>query len=409
MPNILTIDYDPTYPKMVSHALEPLGYHVDSAKNGFLGLRMAKEIKPDLVIVDVMMPDMDGYEVTRQLRREPGFAHTPILVLTSQSDLQSKIASFEAGADDHVIKPFAPEELVVRVGALLRRSEAIKLALLNAGPTLQETARVIAVHSLRGGIGTSSLAVNLAIALRSLWECPTLLIDLVLMAGQVSLMLNGPLKRTWADIAGFNPKELDSDVIRSITTQHESGLYYISAPTYPTEAEMFTGGHLASALNLVRFSYNYIVADLPHDFSEITLHAIDAADLILLIMAPEMSSIRAAVVALDTYKKLNFGRDKVKLIMNTTFLHQGIVKEKIENALSYPITMTIPYLPEKFINAINKGQPLLSTQPNDTVSGLIEDFAFHISQERHRNNRPEEPTDSWKRVYKRFMQRKKKS
>ena len=69
------------------------------------------------------MPDIDGYEVTRLLRREPQFAHIPILVLTAQAGLQNKLKSFEAGADDHLTKPFEPEELAARLAALLRRAE----------------------------------------------------------------------------------------------------------------------------------------------------------------------------------------------------------------------------------------------------------------------------------------------
>jgi pilus assembly protein CpaE len=118
---------------------------------------------------------VNGYEVTRILRREPQFAATPILVLTAQSGLQDKLKSFEAGADDHLTKPFEAAELVVRVTALLRRLEAVKSSRTEV--PAREGARLIAVHSLRGGIGSSSLAVNLAVGLSALWREPTILLD----------------------------------------------------------------------------------------------------------------------------------------------------------------------------------------------------------------------------------------
>ena len=119
---------------MVARALEPLECKIHSAQNGNEGLSLAKKLKPDIIITDVMMPDMNGYELTRTLRREPEFAATPILVLTAQSGLEAKIQSFEAGADDHLTKPFEAAELAARVTALLRRLEAAKAPRPEAAP-----------------------------------------------------------------------------------------------------------------------------------------------------------------------------------------------------------------------------------------------------------------------------------
>jgi len=408
MPTILTIDDEPLYSRLISIALEPLGYQVDIAVNGKRGLELARQIQPDLIITDVMMPDITGYELIRQLRRDPAFAHTPILTLTSQSDLQDKIKSFEAGADDHVTKPFEVEELIVRVAALLRRAEAARASeKVVVAPQEKEAAQLIAVHSLRGGIGCSSLAVNLGVSLAGLWGTPTLLLDLVLMAGQVALMLNFPLKRTWADITHIEASELDAEVVRSVTNRHDSGTYFVSAPTYPSESEALKADWLNALLKAVRPQYDYIVTDIPHDFSDITIQALDVADVILLLMAPEMSSVRAAAAALDTYSKLDYPTDKIKLVLSNTFPRLGIPREKIEAALSFPITLAIPFVPDRFVEAINKGQPILFSQPEESVSALIEDFAFLLSKERHKKTRPAQPTAGWKRVYKRFSQRRK--
>ncbi len=156
---VLVIDDEPINHQLVARALEPLECKIHSAQNGNEGLSLAKKLKPDIIITDVMMPDMNGYELTRTLRREPEFAATPILVLTAQSGLEAKIQSFEAGADDHLTKPFEAAELAARVTALLRRLEAAKAPRPEAAP--QESACMIAVHSLRGGTGCSSLAVKL--------------------------------------------------------------------------------------------------------------------------------------------------------------------------------------------------------------------------------------------------------
>ena len=405
MTRILVIDDEPLYHKMIAHALEAEKYQLDFASSGNEGLQKAKINKPDLIITDVMMPDIDGYEVTRLLRREPQFAHIPILVLTAQAGLQSKLKSFEAGADDHLTKPFEPKELAARLAALLRRTESISPRTLPGAA--HEEARLIAVHSLRGGTGCSSLAVNLGVGLASLWKTPTILLDLTMVAGQVALMLNATLKRTWADIAKYKPAELDIDMLESIVGKHESGVAFIAAPTYPTEAETITGGILEASLQMLRKHYDYMVADLPHDFNDIVVRTLDTADVILLTTAPDVASIRAAAAALDTYSKLNYPPEKIKLILNATFPKHGLPKDKIEAALGVPIMVTIPYTPDLFVEAINFGQPLILSKPDEPIGGLLEDLAFFLSRDAHKKSRPENPTETWKRVYKRYSERKK--
>ncbi|KAF0108888.1 MAG: pilus assembly protein CpaE [Anaerolineaceae bacterium] len=404
MSRLLVIDDDPIYHKMIANALAEESYQIDFASNGKQGMEMAISLSPDLIITDVMMPDITGYEVARLLRRQPQFAQTPILVLTAQTGLQDKLKSFEAGADDHLTKPFEPAELAARLAALLRRAESARTSRLSPA---HEEAKFIALHSLRGGTGCSSLAVNLAVGLFSLWKTPTALLDLTMTAGQVALMLNSTLKRTWADVAHYSPAELDMDVIQSIVAKHESGLAFIAAPTYPTEAETIKGESLGAALRLLRSSYDYLVADLPHDLSDIAIQALDAADVILMLASPDMASLRAVAAGLDTYAKLNYPPEKIKLVLNWTFPRRGLAKEKIESALSVPVAITIPYTADLFVDAINYGQPFVVDKPGEPISGLLEDMAFLLSKDAHKKAKPANPTEAWQRVYKRYQERKK--
>jgi len=406
MTRILVIDDEPINHQLVAHALIPLQCEIHFAENGKAGISQARGLKPDLIITDVMMPDINGYEVARTLRREPQFAATPILVLTAQSGLQDKLKSFEAGADDHLTKPFDASELVVRVTSLLRRVEAVKLSGQKAAIT-HDGAQMIAVHSLRGGTGSSTLAVNLGIALTSLWRESTILLDLSMTAGQVALMLNMPLKRTWADIAHYSASELDADSLSSIVSTHESGLQFIAAPTFPSEVDTLRGETLGAALQIFKTQYEYIVADLPHDFSEFAIQSLDIANVILMVASPDMASIRAMIAATDTYEKLGYPKDKIKFVLNAPFPHSSLTQEKIESGLGISALATIPYVQDVFVNAINLGQPPVYQRPNDSVSGLLEDFAFHLSKDRHKKNKPEDPTDTWKRVYKHYQMRKK--
>ena len=405
MTSILVIDDESINHQLVARALMPLQCDIHFADNGKNGISQARSIKPDVIITDVMMPDVNGYEVARILRRDPQFAATPILVLTAQSGLQDKLRSFEAGADDHLTKPFDPTELIARVTSLLRRVEAVKSSRIEA--LTGESARMIAIHSLRGGAGSSTLAVNLGIGLSLLWREPVVLLDLTMTAGQVALMLNMTLKRTWADIARFTMGGLDWDSLSSIISGHESGVHFVAAPTFPSDAETLRGETLGMALQLIKGHYEYVVADLPHDFSEPAIQALDAADVILMMASPDMASIRAVIAALDTYEKLGYENEKIKLVLSAIVPHSSLSREKIETALGMPAIVTIPYVQDIFVDAINLGQPPVLNKPNEAVSALLEDFALFMSKDKHKKTKPETPTETWKRAYKRHQQRKK--
>ena len=402
MVRVLVIDDDRLIRKVVRKALTDLSYEVIETEDGLEALKKIKSIRPHAVIVDKMMPGIDGFEVTRRLRREPELSHIPILVLTGESDLQEKLAAFEAGADDYVVKPFAAAELAARLTVLLRRAKALEAA---QSQMLQKSdqARVIAVHSLRGGIGSSTLASNLAIGLNALWKSPTLLMDMVPNAGQQALMLNMSLKRTWADLGLIPPDELDINTLSAITRQHDSGLHLIASPKMPSDAEEVTSDHISVALKYLKTRYTYIVADLPHDFSSLTLEVLEAADVILLVVSPEIAAVRAASIALETYKQLNFPEEKIKVVLNWTFEREGLAHEAIESALHAPIHLVIPYGDRRFTNAINRGTPLLHEQPEDAISSLLEDFCFRLSKETHQSIAPASPSPAWHRLNERLQ------
>lgn len=407
MTRVLVIDDEAIFHTLVARALDGRGWEIHTAENGLGGLSLARSSPPDLIICDVMLPDLLGYEVVRSLRRELAFAETPILMLTAQAGLQDKLKAFEAGADEYLTKPFEPEELLARVMVLLRRASLARAAQAERPVVQAETAHLLAVHSLRGGTGCSSLAVNLALGLRNLWQTETLLLDLNMLAGQVALMLNAPLKRTWADIARFSPAELDLEAVTSIISHHESGLDFVAGPTNPSEAETITSQTFEGALRILKSRYAYVVADLAHDFQEITLQTLDLASLILLVASPDMASIRATAAALDTYAKLGYSLGRIKLVINATFPRLGLQHEKIATALGLPVSVIIPYSPDLFVEAINAGKPFLLQKPTDAVSALIEDYAFHISQPEQKKSKPENPSLTWQRVYKRYLERRK--
>ena len=118
---ILLVDDEPDILDFVSYNLKSEGYKVATAASGKAGVAKAKEFKPDLILLDVMMPEMDGIEACNQIRRLPGLENTIIAFLTARGEDYSQVAGFEAGADDYIAKPVKPKVLTSRLKALLRR------------------------------------------------------------------------------------------------------------------------------------------------------------------------------------------------------------------------------------------------------------------------------------------------
>lgn len=118
---ILVVDDDRNLRKIITTNLELAGYDVTSAASGVEAMQILEDLQPDLVLLDVMMPAMDGYETTRRIRKHPTNSHVPIILLTAKGEVEDKVAGFDAGADDYITKPFGPQEMLARVRAKIRR------------------------------------------------------------------------------------------------------------------------------------------------------------------------------------------------------------------------------------------------------------------------------------------------
>ena len=122
---VVVVDDDKNLRKIIATNLELAGFSVESAADGPEGLELIEKEPPDLVLLDLMMPHMDGYEVARAIRshHNPSVANIPIIILTAKGETEDKLRGFEAGADDYITKPFGPQELLARVRAKIRRVE----------------------------------------------------------------------------------------------------------------------------------------------------------------------------------------------------------------------------------------------------------------------------------------------
>lgn len=188
---ILIVDDDVDTLRLVGLMLQRQGYEISAASNGSQGLAKALEERPDLILLDVMMPDMDGYEVTRRLRKNPVTVAIPILMFTAKTQLDDKVTGFEVGADDYLTKPTHPTELQSHVKALLARAvHKEPKDIVTASP--EQHGYVIGVLSARGGLGVSSLAANLAAGIFTRTQSDVILAELTPGQGAFGINFDVP-------------------------------------------------------------------------------------------------------------------------------------------------------------------------------------------------------------------------
>ena len=149
MTKILVIDDEPSIINLVSAYLKPEGYEVYTAADGNVGLKAARAFKPDLIILDLMLPGIDGIELLTRLRRE---SDVYVIMLTARTDETDKIVGLSVGADDYVTKPFSPRELTARVKAALRR--------IKTGTTSSEERTVLSFKHVRMDVGAHMVTVD---------------------------------------------------------------------------------------------------------------------------------------------------------------------------------------------------------------------------------------------------------
>lgn len=374
---ILVVDDNKLILKLVQDKLGAAGFEVFTAESAEQARAILPSVKPDLIVLDVMMPGMDGYEFCRRLKSAPETSPIPVIMLTARGDISEKVRGFEAGADDYLVKPFDPTELALRIRALLTRVRAAR----GQAPAPSPAGHIFSVFSLRGGSGKTSLAVNLALALVQLWSTEVALVDLALEADHDAMMLDLRPKYTWANLAEKEQTEIDEDVVLGCMTKHASGIHLLAAPPSPVSAGTITPKLVGTVLPILRSRFEFVVVDMPSCFAETNLVTFDLSDIIILLVTPELAGLKAARTALDIFDSLGYRKERLSIVLNWTFPKRGLPQRNIEDALRLPIDLVIPYDFAPFVDAINSGIPLLQANPSSRIAFELQKYAYQLSVE----------------------------
>ena len=380
---ILIIDDDLDTLRLVGLMLQRQGYQISAATNGQQGLEKAFEEDPDLILLDIMMPDMDGYEVTRRLRQNPSTLETPILMFTAKTQLDDKVVGFEVGANDYLTKPTHPAELQARVRTLLARAGEKRA---NHDATGDENrGYLVGVLGARGGLGTTTMAINLAAGLQSRTRSEVLVAEM--LPGQGTLALDAGVTGTQGlvDLLSINRlSELTRDRVRETLVQHGSGIKLLLASDRPRDMHLINqSANYDTIVRRLAGLGRFVVLDLGVGIQPFAEKTLPFCDQIFIVLEGVPNTIIHARALIDDIAALGVSRKNIKVILNNRIRSDTqLAASQVQANLAHDILSTLTPAPELFMQATRVQTPAVLCQPDSLTARQISRIVdFVIEQE----------------------------
>lgn len=338
---------------------------IAQAGTGEQAITVTRQQQPDVVLMDINMPGVDGISASRSITQASPVTQVVIMSVQSESDYLRR--AMLAGARDFLIKPFSGDELVTAIRRVYKMRPAVappmpeahKNGVYGGGRLAQPPpeGNIIAVFSPKGGSGCTTIATNLAVALAALGH-RTLLVDGSFQFGNVDVMLNLKPTTSAADLVE-RLQEMDADLINSVAVTHGSGLKVLLAPPRPEMAELIGSKHVEALLPALRRQFDFVVVDTTSSLNDVTLAILDAADRILLVAGQTLPSLKNASRFYDVADGLNYNPQKITLIINAASNKASITIKDITEILKRPVVVTLPADAEAAEMAADRGQALV--------------------------------------------------
>jgi CheY-like chemotaxis protein/MinD-like ATPase involved in chromosome partitioning or flagellar assembly len=369
---ILIIDDDLDTLRLVGLMLQRQGYQISAATNGQQGLEKAFEEDPDLILLDVMMPDMDGYEVTRRLRQNPSTLETPILMFTAKTQLDDKVIGFEVGANDYLTKPTHPSELQARVKTLLARMNTRK----TGTGSLKDLNRgyVIGVIGARGGLGTTTMAVNLGAGLQARTKAEVIVAEMLPGQGALALDVGVTNSKGLVDLLSLSKLgDITKDSVREVLVQHPSGLKLLLASDRPRDMHLInqTANYETLVKKLAGLA-RFVVLDLGVGIQPFAEKILPLCNEVLIILEGVPNTITHTKALIDDIAALRIPKKNIRVVLNNRIRSETLLpSSQVQAKLEYEILSTLTPAPELFVQATRMQTPAILCQPDSLTARQI--------------------------------------
>lgn len=375
---ILIVDDDPDTVKFLGTMLKRLGYEPLAAPDGISALKKAHEARPDLIVLDVMMPGMDGFEVARSLRRHPETALIPILMFTAKTQVDDKLAGYESGVDIYLTKPIHPVELQANIKALLSKKRTRADALADKG-------YVVGVIAAKGGQGVSTVALNLAVSYKQRHKDKVVAAEMRPGQGSWASELGIGLDSGLATLLQQSQTEITPAAVERELVATTFGVPLLLASNKSCDAECMAAlaqyevvvGQLASMAALV-------VLDIGTNFHPAFNILTKYCDELIVITEPQPLAVKRTRALIDELKMLDYGSAKALTVVtvNHTRAEMMLTVSQIEEALKQSVALGFPPATELAYLAATQATPMVLQQQdgiiNQQFAVLTDNLAQHV-------------------------------
>lgn len=380
---ILVVDDDVDTLRLVGLMLQRQGYEIVAASSGRQALSMARSDDPDLIILDVMMPDMDGYEVTRRLRSDQSTSTIPIIMFTAKTQIDDKVTGFEAGADDYLTKPTQPRELFAHVKAVLARTSKSRTPTpsTQAAPPA-ERGHVIGVLAAKGGLGVTTVALNLGIILRSKSLKNVVVAEFRPGMGTLGLEL-GYLRPTGInECLDKKPNELSSQFVETQLITHNSGVQLLLASYEPNDAKyLAVPDSFLSLTKTLAFMTHYLILDLGTAIPPVTEKVLTACDELIVLVEPHPHTISQTKSLIKSLNDKGFGQGRVRAILvNRARSDVQMAWSQVQEELDHHLSVVFTPAPEILYQASVRNTPVVIYQSDSLTSQQFNKLADLLVQ-----------------------------
>jgi len=361
---------------------EPSIQVVGTARTGLEAIEAAQKFMPDVMVMDINMPDMDGISATETIRKQVSFVQ--VVILSVQNDPNYMRRAMLAGARDFLSKPPLIDDLtqaVKRAGEMTHEEKNKYVAAFQTGPLtapLQQgvaapqmaLGKIIVVYSPKGGVGCTTISVNLASALKKP-DNKVAVVDANLLFGDIAVALNEHAKNTFLELLDHT-EELDPEIIEDVMVVHKtSDLHLLTSPKMPEMNESGHGEAIARILKYMQQMYHYIVVDTTPYLTDMVQSCLDLADFIVLVTTQDIPSIKNTNQFLSLADASGIGRDRILFVMNRYDRRVAITPERVGETLKQPILVIIPFEDRIISNSVNRGIPFVTENKNLLSSKAI--------------------------------------
>lgn len=365
----MVVDDDPAGQRLIKYMLTPEGHEVITASNGLQGLQMATQQSPDLVILDVMLPGLDGFEVCRRLRSSANTANIRIVMLSGKSQASDRDTGLKMGADEYLIKPVDRQELLNTVNNLLGQKAA----------TSRRQGKILTFIGSRGGAGTSTITTSVSVALAGKGHS-TLLVDLSPSFSTLSDMMGLTIEQSITPLFRGVAGTINVEGINELLVQHSSGVRLLWSEVSPEETGSVTRENIEALLQELGNMADYIIVDVPASPSDHAIAALTKADSVILVTGAGKESLERIDTVISRLQRLGVTNDRLRLVLVDRTGGNGGDETALAVAGGVPVLGFIRYSDKECAEAESSSTPVILNSPASQIAGDLANLASRLME-----------------------------